>query len=133
MLTGACLCGAVTWAFDGMPESATACNCTACRRYGVLWIYDYEGEKVSLTGEVTQFRRKDIDDPGLSFDFCPNCGCVMCWRGDSVDKDGRRRMAVNVRMAEPGTVAHLPVDHFDGLTTWEDLPADGRTVGHMWF
>ena len=46
MLDGSCHCGAVSWRFDGMPESATACNCTVCRRYGVLWIYDYEGERI---------------------------------------------------------------------------------------
>jgi len=32
---------------QGYPESATTCNCTICRRYGVLWAYDYEGERIS--------------------------------------------------------------------------------------
>ena len=47
MLKGSCLCGAVSWTFDGMPDSATACNCTACRRYGTLWAYDYEDERIN--------------------------------------------------------------------------------------
>ena len=34
MIGGSCLCKAVQWRFDGMPDAATACNCTACRRYG---------------------------------------------------------------------------------------------------
>lgn len=42
MIKGSCLCGAVQWQFDGVPDGATACNCTACRRYGVLWAYDFE-------------------------------------------------------------------------------------------
>ena len=42
MILGLCHCGAVQWRFDGVPESATACNCTICRRYGVLWAYDYD-------------------------------------------------------------------------------------------
>ena len=50
MLDGSCHCKAVQWRFEGMPESATACNCTVCRRYGVLWIYDYEGERIHVTG-----------------------------------------------------------------------------------
>jgi hypothetical protein len=41
MVEGSCHCGAVRWSFDGTPESATACNCTVCRRYGVLWAYDF--------------------------------------------------------------------------------------------
>jgi hypothetical protein len=30
-------------------------------------------------------------------------------------------------------VAHLPIDDFDGLDTFDDLPRDGRCVGHLWF
>jgi len=88
MIEGSCHCGVVRWHFDGMPESATTCNCTVCRRYGVLWIYDFEGE---------------------------------------------RRIAVNVRLAEPEAVAHLPIDHFDGLASFQDLPRDGRCVADYWF
>ena len=44
MIEGTCLCRAVSWQFEGEPDGATACNCTACRRYGTLWAYDYEGE-----------------------------------------------------------------------------------------
>ena len=43
MIEGSCHCGLVQWRFAGEPELATACNCTICRRYGVLWAYDYEG------------------------------------------------------------------------------------------
>ena len=46
MIEGSCHCGSVTWRFDGMPESATACNCTICRRCGVLWAYDFEGDRI---------------------------------------------------------------------------------------
>jgi hypothetical protein len=41
-------------------------------------------------------------------------------------------MAVNVRLAPPESVAHLPIDHFDGLESFEDLPADGRVVRDLW-
>ena len=44
MIHGSGQCGAVQWRFEGMPESATACNCTACRRYGALWAYDFESD-----------------------------------------------------------------------------------------
>ena len=42
-------------------------------------------------------------------------------------------MAVNVRLSEPGSVAHLPIRHFEGLETFDDLPMDGRCVSDMWF
>jgi hypothetical protein len=50
-----------------------------------------------------------------------------------LDADGRRRMAVNLRLSEPGLVAHLPIDHFEGLESFDDLPRDGRCVADMWF
>lgn len=116
-----------------MPDSATACNCTLCRRYGVLWIYDYEGERIKIAGPSTVYTRKDSTKPTLEICFCGNCGCVVCWRGLTLDAGGRRRIAVNLRLTDPGPVAHLAIDHFDGLDTFEDLPQDGRCVSDMWF
>jgi hypothetical protein len=128
MLQGSCLCGAVHWEFDGVPEGATACNCTACRRYGALWIYDYEGGRVRVSGETSAF----IRGKALSFNFCPRCGCLTHWRGLRLEADGQRRMAVNVRLSDPASVAAIPIDHFDGLDTFEDLPRSGRCVRDYW-
>ena len=72
MIEGACLCGGVRWSFDGIPGGATACNCTACRRYGTLWAYDHEGERIRVTGATRAFAR----GRSLEFHFCPTCGCV---------------------------------------------------------
>jgi hypothetical protein len=58
---------------------------------------------------------------------------VAYWRGIQADKEGRRRIAVNLRLTEPETVAKIPIDRFDGLDTFEDLPRDGRCVGDYWF
>jgi hypothetical protein len=55
------------------------------------------------------------------------------WRGKRIDEHGRRRIAVNLRLAEPEAVAEVPIDHFDGLNTFEDLPRDGRCVADYWF
>ncbi len=87
-----------------------------------------------MKGSRFQDRRKRIvRGTALSFNFCPTCGCIVFWRGSDVDKDGRRRIAVNLRLAEPETVAKIPIDHFDGLDTFEDLPRDGRCVADYWF
>ncbi len=130
MIEGSCHCGAVRWSFDGLPDSATACNCTICRRYGVLWAYDYEGERIRVTGPTRSYVR---NGGTLGFHFCPDCACVVCWRANAPGKDGRRRMAVNLRLAEPEAVGAIVIDHFDGLNSFEDLPRDGRRVADMWF
>jgi len=133
LLTGACHCGAAHWTLQGDPGPVTACNCTLCRRYGALWAYDYEGERIHIHGPTTAYTRPGKEDPALEIRFCPTCGGVLCWRGLRLEEDGRRRIAVNVRLAPPETVAHLPIDHFDGLDTFEDLPSDGRCVRDLWF
>ena len=40
-------------------------------------------------------------------------------RGLRLDQEGRRRMAVNIRLAPPEAVADLRIDHFDGLDTFD--------------
>lgn len=129
MLEGSCHCGDVRWTFDGVPEDATACNCTICRRYGTLWAYDFEGERINVSGDTRAYVR----GRALEFHFCASCGCVAYWRLAKPPEDGRRRIAVNLRLAEPDAVAAIPVEHFDGLTSFEDLGRDGRCVGDMWF
>ena len=129
MIIGSCHCGAVEWRFEGLPESATACNCTACRRYGVLWAYDYEDEGIKVSGPTVAYVRGEA----LEFHFCATCGCVAYWRAQAANQDGRRRIAVNLRLAEPDAVARVPIDHFDGLDTFDDLPRDGRCVADYWF
>jgi hypothetical protein len=129
MIEGSCHCGAVRWSFDGIPDGATACNCTVCRRYGVLWAYDYEDERIKVSGPTKAYVR----GRAISFHFCHDCGCVAYWRALKPRDDGRRRIAVNVRLAEPDAVATLPIDNFDGLNTFDDLPRDGRCVGDYWF
>jgi hypothetical protein len=65
--------------------------------------------------------------------FARPAGGVLCWRGLRLDANGRRRIAVNLRLADPEAVAELPVDHFDGLDSFDDLPRDGRCVRDLWF
>jgi hypothetical protein len=129
MIEGACHCGQVRWRFDGEPDGATVCNCTVCRRYGTLWAYDHENEGIHVTG-ATHFY---VRGKAIEFHFCPRCACVAYWRGLETDEKGRRRIAVNLRLAEPAAVAKIPIDRFDGLDSFEDLPRDGRCVADYWF
>ena len=87
MIQGSCHCGAVRWTFEGQPDGATACNCTVCRRYGVLWAYDYEGEGIKISGKTQPYVRGE----GIEFHFCPVCGCVAFWRAQQKDPEGRNR------------------------------------------
>ncbi|MFK7801710.1 MAG: GFA family protein [Anaerolineae bacterium] len=130
MITGSCHCGKVKWKFDETPESATACNCTVCRRYGVLWGYDYDGEKIHVSGPTQVYIRGKT----TGFHFCPTCGCVAYWRALEPNDQKQWRIAVNMRLIDdPGKIEHLLIDHFDGLDTFTDLPRDGKCVRDYWF
>jgi len=128
-IDGSCHCGSVRWHLDHTPDSATACNCTVCRRYGVLWAYGHENDGVRISGNTRAYWRGG----GIEFHFCAVCGGVAYWRGRETDATGQRRIGVNLRMAEPASVAPIPIEHLDGLDTFEPLPRDGRCVGDYWF
>lgn len=106
MIEGGCHCGNVRWSFGGTPDEATAWNCTICRRYGALWIYDYEGENVNLSGPSRVYM---WGDRKLGFHFCAECGCVAACRWLNPQADGRHRIAVNVRLADPKVVGSIPI------------------------
>jgi len=133
MLRGTCHCGGAQWTLEGDPGTITACNCTLCRRHGALWAYDYVDERIRLSGALKSYTRVGQAEPMLEILFCLSCACVVAWRGLHAEPGGRRRTAVNVRLAPPEAVANLLIDHFDGLETFNDLPSDGRCVRDMWF
>lgn len=136
-LEGSCHCGAARWTYRGELEEnmATACNCTLCRRYGALWAYGFEGAECGTSGPVSSYKRVGKADPALEILFCPTCACVLCWRGLRAKEmeNGRHRMAVNLRLADPETISSIPVARFDGLDTFDDLPLDGRCIKDLWF
>lgn len=132
MIEGSCHCGRTGWTFDGVSDRATICNCTLCRKIGVLWIYDYIGGKIMLRGEVKSYIRADEPEPCLETVFCPDCSNVLAWRSLTKEENGLLRAAVNIRLAEPELVADIPIRHFDGLVTFKDLPDDDRCVRNYW-
>jgi len=130
MIEGACHCGAVSWTFADAPgrDRVTTCNCSWCRRTGGLWVYDYEGERVKLTGATASYVRADIGEPFLENLFCPACSGLVAWRALEPDADGRRRMGVNVRHADPAAIADLEIRRVDGLDSFDELPSRGERV-----
>ncbi|MFD1794983.1 GFA family protein [Paracoccus aurantiacus] len=129
MLTGSCHCGRLNWRFDGAPHEATICNCSVCRRYGVIWIYGYEADGVSVTGDSRIYK---TDRARLEFHFCPDCGCITAWRMAEATADGRRRMAVNLRLTEDQDVIRtIPLGRYDGLHETGEMKRDGRMVADL--
>ncbi len=131
MFNGSCHCGEVRWSFAGPIESVTACNCTLCRKYGALWAYGHLNKEVSVSGKSKMYSRGSQIN---GFHFCENCGGLCYYMALKPDESGLRRTAVNIRMIDdPKKIENLPIDHFEGLVTFEDLPRDHRCVKDMWY
>ena len=112
MIESTCHCGGVRLQIASAPEMVTDCNCSICRRYGVLWAY-YSPTLVHL---VPPDAATDIymwDDRAIEFHRCRTCGCVTHW--SPVDKSVDR-MGVNARLMAPEVLAGASVLHFDGAS-----------------
>lgn len=130
-MKGRCHCGNVKWTYTQNLESVTACNCTLCHRYGSLWAYGFLGRGISVEGPTKDYSRaRKIN----GFHFCETCGCICYYLCKTANNEGLFRIAVNLRMIEnPELIQNLPIDHFEGLVSFEDLPRDGRCVKDLWY
>lgn len=113
MIRASCHCGSVCLEVEAPPADVTECNCSICRRYGVLWAY-YALSQVRLVPASAATDTYMWDDRFIAFHRCRTCGCVTHWA--SVDP-GHDRMGVNARLLDPEVVARARVRHLDGAHT----------------
>jgi len=120
MIEAVCHCGAVRLALPSAPDQLTDCNCSVCRKLGVLWAY-YDPGQVTITGldATAAYVRQDQPDVGhLAFHHCRTCGCATHWSSLDTSRD---RMGVNARLMPPEILAQARVRRLDGAVTWEYL------------
>jgi len=110
MIEASCHCGAVTIEVEAAPETVTDCNCSICRRYGVLWAY-CSPKAVRVSPGATDIYM--WDDRSIEFHRCTTCGCVTHW--SPVDKSVDR-MGVNARLMAPEVLARATIRKFDGAS-----------------
>ena len=111
MIEASCHCGAVRLEIAAEPEEVTNCNCSICRRYGILWAY-YPLAQVRVRADLAT----DIymwGDRAVEFHRCPSCGCVSHW--SPVDRS-LDRMGVNARLMAPEILANARIRQFDGAS-----------------
>lgn len=115
MIEASCHCGAVRLAIDSAPEAVTDCNCSICRRYGVLWAY-YSPKQVRFTPPEPATDSYMWDDRSIAFHRCRTCGCVTHWAAVDTTRD---RMGVNARLMPLEILAQARVRRLDGAVTEE--------------
>lgn len=114
MIESSCHCGAVKLEIATAPETVTDCNCSICRRYGVLWAY-CSARDVRVAGATDIYM---WNDRTIEFHRCRDCGCVTHWAPVDRTLD---RMGVNARLMAPEILNRARVRRLDGAHTGEYL------------
>jgi hypothetical protein len=123
-LTGGCLCGAVRFELDRVPQSASYCHCTRCqRRTGGAWsaqarLQDCGLRFLSGEDEVRWWQPPD----GFAKGFCPTCGAHLFSRPPGEVRPGSVRLG-----ALDGDHGIRPSEriHVGSAASWEPIPDDG--------
>lgn len=117
-ITGACHCGAVSYEMKIQPRFAVECNCSVCRSLGTVWGHGEAGD-ITVTAATDATLSYSRGDKELAFHTCRTCGSTTHW--EAVKGDAKGRMAVNLRLAAPGTIQEIGHRLFDGADTWTFL------------
>jgi hypothetical protein len=101
-------------------ETVTDCNCSICRRYGVLWAY-YSPMQVRIIAASGATDTYTWDDRSIEFHRCKSCGCITHWA--AVDKSVDR-LGVNARLMDPDVLSAARVRKLDGAVSEKYLDED---------
>jgi hypothetical protein len=122
-LTGGCLCGGVRFEVDRVPESASYCHCTRCRRR--------TGTTVSVQASVpagslrivqgAELVREYAPGDGWPKCFCSVCGSALWSRDPSGERFGVRLGAFD---SDPGVRPQYR-QYVAYAAAWEPIPDDG--------
>jgi hypothetical protein len=122
MIRAACHCTAVKLEVEHAPRWVYDCNCSICRRYGVLWAY-YKAGEVKVVSGADAIDAYIWGDKVIAFNRCRHCGCVVSHT--ALDSEPPRIRGVNVRMMSTLDPASVRLQHTDNAHTgffWTRTP-----------
>lgn len=109
---GSCHCGAVEFTVrSALPTSAISCNCSHCRRKGLLLTFVPAADFTLENGEdvLTNYL---FNQHRITHRFCSTCGTQPFAEGR--DKDGAETRAINLRCVPEADLGALELQEFDG-------------------
>jgi len=106
-----CHCGAIVLTLQHPPRIVRHCNCSLCRRYGVLWAY-YGKEAVTFNNESTDSYA--WGDEHVDFHRCHTCGCVTHWLPRNTS---RNKVGINARLLDQTILNKADIEYKDSAET----------------
>jgi hypothetical protein len=114
MFEGSCHCGAVTFQVRAdMPIEALSCNCSHCRRKGLLLAFVPSHSLAITTGEHALVEYL-FNKHAIVHKFCSRCGCQPFSLGNTAEE--RKVAAINLRCVHGIDLDTLTVKAVDGAS-----------------
>ena len=112
--SGSCHCGAVRFEVLGEPPTdAVSCNCSHCRRKGLLLAF-HPGDALLVTAGEGALDDYLFNKHAITHRFCRTCGCQPFAQG--VGPDGSAMAAINLRCVPDVDLEALTVERVDGAS-----------------
>jgi hypothetical protein len=86
--SGGCLCGALRYEAEGVPDYMGHCYCEDCRKAsgsGFIPFIGFMGSAVRFHGQSLKFKSKAANGREATRNSCPVCGSLVF--GGDIDKD----------------------------------------------
>ena len=124
-VTGRCLCGYVTWRYDGDVGPASYCHCEDCRRstgsaFNVGVRLDRADFRIA-TGTPKSFTKRGDSGRELTRHFCPECGSPIF---TSAPKHPDQVYVKAGTFDDPGLVRPAQQSWVASAVWWRRIPPD---------
>lgn len=109
--TGSCHCGAVRYGVTADLSSTISCNCSICRRTGMILTF-VPADQFQLQSGADHLADYQFGQKRVHHLFCKSCGVRSFGRGSG--PDGREMVAINVRCLDGVDLGSLTPRAYDG-------------------
>ncbi|MEE4409527.1 MULTISPECIES: GFA family protein [unclassified Serratia (in: enterobacteria)] len=111
---GSCHCGAVTFTVKAeLPHEALSCNCSICRRKGMLLAF-FPVDTFELNSGEDLLRGYTFNKHIIQHQFCQTCGTETF--AYAKGPDGAAMCAINLRCVPAVALDGLKIHPFDGAS-----------------
>lgn len=112
---GSCHCGAVAFTVAAdLPDAAVSCNCSHCRRKGLLLAF-FPAETFAVTRGEEMLRSYTFNTHTIRHQFCETCGAQPFAFGAGAG--GAPMRAVNLRCVPDLDLSGLTLQEVDGANS----------------
>lgn len=112
-ISGSCHCGRIAFEAEGEFGQAMECNCSFCRRKGVLLAF-VPRDSMQLTTPRENLSTYQFNNHVIAHYFCANCGVAPF--SEATMPNGAEMAAINLRCVPAIDIGTLVVTQYDGAS-----------------